>query len=56
MINCIIGSLLGTCCGLVSAFYIIRLQLMKDIKRDTKQAFEDGILYGATAIYVKNEI
>lgn len=55
MINCIIGSLIGTLIGLIGSFYIIRYQITKDFKRDTEKALRDGILYGCTAVYIKNE-
>ena len=33
MINCIIGSIIGTLLGLCGSFYIIRYQLEKDEKK-----------------------
>ena len=37
MIECIIGSVIGTLLGLTGSFYIVRWQLEKDMKRKVKE-------------------
>ena len=37
MIECIIGSVIGTLLGLTGSFYIVRWQLEKDMKRKMKE-------------------
>lgn len=42
ILECIVGSLVGTLLGLTGSFYIVRYQLKKDFEREQKQ-FEDLI-------------
>ena len=52
MINCIIGSIIGTLIGLLGSVYIVEWQFNKDIKK-LKQLIEDANTFKIT---LKNEI
>ena len=56
MIECIVGSLIGTLLGLTGSFYIVRYQLEKDWKRDMKKL--DELIEELTTfkITIKDEI
>ena len=56
MIECILGSLIGTLLGLTGSFYIVRYQLEKDWKRDMKQLDELIEKLTTFKITLKNEI
>lgn len=52
MINCIIGSVIGTFIGLIGGFYLIEWQINKDLKK-IKKLIEDANTFKIT---LKNEI
>lgn len=52
MINCIIGSVIGTLISILGSFYVARWQYMKDLKK-IKQLIEDANTFKIT---LKNEI
>ena len=56
MIECIIGSVIGTLLSLVGGFYIIRWQCMKDYKKDMKQLEELIEKLTTFKITIKDEI
>ena len=56
MIECIIGSVIGTLLGLPGSFFIVRYQLEKDWKRQIKEI--EGLIEELTTfkITIKDEI
>ena len=56
MIECIVGSLIGTLLGLTGSFYIVRYQLEKDWKRDMKKLDELIEELTTLKITIKDEI